>query len=94
MHDLFGTPMSISAICDLLWKFQNSGNQSLRANLENLPLGSRCAEPPDPLTPVWETSYNYYDHVINYGFHELSHLAIVNEIINVAICFCFRIFSL
>ncbi len=49
-------------------------------NLENLPLGSRCAEPPDPLTPVWETSYNYYDHVINYGFHELSHLAIVNEI--------------
>lgn len=50
-------------------------------NVENLPLGSRCAEPPDELTPIWETSFGYYDHVINYGFHELTHLAIVKEIV-------------
>ena len=49
-------------------------------NIDNLPLGSRCAEPPSPLTPVWETSFAYYDNIINYGFHELSHLAIINEI--------------
>jgi len=51
------------------------------ANNQDLPLGSRCAEPPKELTPIWQSSFDYYDHVINYGFHELSHRAVINEIL-------------
>ena len=50
-------------------------------NNQNLPLGSRCAQPPEELTPIWSTSFDYYDHLINHGFHELSHRAVVNEIL-------------
>ena len=29
---------------------------------------------------IWKTSFDYYDNIINYGYHELSHLAIISEI--------------
>tara|TARA_Y100001937_G_C7091484_1_gene317968 strand:+ start:288 stop:902 length:615 start_codon:yes stop_codon:yes gene_type:complete len=50
-------------------------------NNQDLPLGSRCAKPPEKLTPIWQTAFDYYDHVINHGYHELSHRAVVGEIL-------------
>ena len=55
------------------------------ANRHNRPLGARPCEQNKHLDKVWETGHLYYEHLMDYGFHELTHIALVNECNNMCV---------
>jgi len=49
------------------------------ANRHNRPLGARPCDQNKHSDKIWETGHLYYEHLMDYGFHELTHIAIVRE---------------
>lgn len=49
------------------------------ANRYDRPLGARPCEMHQNNDAVWKAGHDYYEHVMDFGFHELSHIALVNE---------------
>ena len=49
------------------------------ANRHNEPLGARPCDQNKNMNKIWTAGHLYYEHLMEYGFHELSHIALVKE---------------
>jgi hypothetical protein len=49
------------------------------ANRHDRPLGARPCEIHKDTDAIWKAGNDYYEHLMDYGFHELTHRALVNE---------------
>tara|TARA_Y100000034_G_scaffold50842_1_gene62570 strand:- start:100 stop:738 length:639 start_codon:yes stop_codon:yes gene_type:complete len=49
------------------------------ANRHHKPLGAGPCEMNKNVSKIWNAGNLYYEHLMEYGFHELSHIALVKE---------------
>ena len=49
------------------------------ANRHDRPLGARPCDIHKNDDAVWKAGHEYYEHVMDFGFHELTHIALINE---------------
>mgnify|MGYP003111470441 CR=1 FL=1 len=49
------------------------------ANRYDRPLGARPCEMHQNNDAVWKAGHDYYENIMDFGFHELTHIALVNE---------------
>ena len=49
------------------------------ANRHDEPLGARPCDQNKSMNKIWTAGHLYYEHLMEYGFHELSHIALVKE---------------
>ena len=49
------------------------------ANRHDEPLGARPCDQNKNRNKIWTAGHLYYEHLMEYGFHELSHIALVKE---------------
>ena len=49
------------------------------ANRHDRPLGARPCDQHQNDDAVWKAGHDYYEQVMDFGFHELTHIALVNE---------------
>ena len=49
------------------------------ANRHDRPLGARPCEQHKNDDEIWNAGHRYYEHVMDFGFHELTHIALVTE---------------
>jgi hypothetical protein len=49
------------------------------ANRHDRPLGARPCEIHKNDDEVWKAGNDYFEHIMDFGFHELTHVALINE---------------
>jgi hypothetical protein len=49
------------------------------ANRHNESLGARPCEKSKDVNEIWNAGHLYYEHLMDWGFHELTHIALVKE---------------
>ena len=49
------------------------------ANRHDRPLGARPCEQHQKDDKIWKAGHEYYEHLMEFGFHELTHIALVKE---------------
>lgn len=49
------------------------------ANRHDRPLGARPCEQHQNDDEIWNAGHRYYEQLMDFGFHELTHIALVNE---------------
>ena len=48
------------------------------ANRHDRALGARPCQMHKDIDKIWKAGHDYYEHLMDFGFHELSHICLVN----------------